>query len=84
MNKKSLYFNPFFLFFSKIVRTLSFFNLSYKFIHNNRYEQIHDEESCDKNVYDENQWNCHVVILFHDHVFSDCINGIEQDIRPHF
>jgi len=53
MNEKSLNFDPFFLFFSKVKSTLSFLNFLIEFVYNNRNEQVHDEECCQEDEHDE-------------------------------
>ena len=53
MNKQSLNFYPFFLLFGKVMRTLSFLNLSYELIYDYRDEEIHDKERRQKDVNNE-------------------------------
>ena len=66
------------------MRTLPLFNLSNELIDDNRNEQVHDEERSQEDIDDENERNGHLVVLFHDHVDTLCVNCIEHDIRPHF
>jgi hypothetical protein len=49
VHQKSLDFDPFFLFFSKVVSTLSLFNFFVELVNDNGDEQVHDEEGRQEN-----------------------------------
>ena len=62
LKKYSLNLDPFLLFITEIVSTLSLLDLLVKLIDNNRDEQIHDKECCDENVQDKDARNHYVVV----------------------
>lgn len=53
MDKKSLNLNPFLLFFSEIISTLSLLDFLIELLDNNGYKQVHDEERSEENVQNE-------------------------------
>jgi hypothetical protein len=84
VNQQSLNLHPFFLLVCKVVSTLSFLDFFIEFVHNDRDEQVHDEESGEENVNDENQRDEFVVVQLRHVVDCGAINGSVHHVGPHF
>lgn len=81
--QKSLDFDPFFLFFSKVMSTLSLFNFFVKLVYNNGNEQVHNEESSQENEDNVNQGDRRIVLNDLYLIISNLIDSLVHHSWPH-
>ena len=84
MNKKSLNLDPFLLFFSEIISTLSLLNFLVELFNNNGYEQIHNKERSEENVQNEKDRYPLTITFNRNMIQLETIDSVIHHIWPHF
>ena len=84
MNKKSLNLDPFLLFFSEIISTLSLLDFLIELLDNNGYKQVHDEERSEENVQNEKDGYPLTITFNRNMIQCETIDSVIHHIWPHF
>ena len=84
MHQQSLDLDPFFLFLSEVVSSLSLLDFFVELIDDNGNEQVHDEEGGQENKDDVNHSDWWVMLNYLNLIVANLIDGLEHHTWPHF